>query len=152
MPYWSAFTDAYATKDIKWIKINIKKLRLIWLFLSLLGIIILIFSNFLYKVWIRNAVFVPFSLSLSMLIYVIVFTWHTLHTYFLNGIGKIRLQLTVITTGAVLNIPLVIYLGKIYGLVGVVSANSITFTLMSLIYTIQYKKIISETASNIWNK
>jgi O-antigen/teichoic acid export membrane protein len=152
MPYWSAFTDAYATQDLEWIKKNIKRLRIIWLSLSLLGLLVFIFSNFLYKIWIHNAVIVPISLSLCMLIYVMAYMWHTLHVYFLNGIGKIRLQLFVVVAGAIFNIPLAVYLGGRYGLQGVVGANSITFTIMGLIYTVQYRKIVSGTAVSIWNK
>ncbi len=152
MPYWSAFTDAYATKDINWIKNNIKKLRTIWFLLSIMGIMIFIFSSFLYKVWIHNVVSIPVSLSLCMVIYIIVYMWHTLHVYFLNGIGKIRLQLIVVIACAIFNIPLAVYLGRIYGLPGIVGANSIIFAFMGLIYTIQYRKIILETATNIWNK
>lgn len=152
MPYWSAFTDAYASNDLDWIKINIKKLRKIWLGLSILGILIFIFSGLIYKIWIHNAVFIPVSLSLWMLFYMIVYTWQTLHVYFLNGIGKIRLQLYVGTAGALLNIPLAIYLGKNFGLSGVVIANTTIFFFMGVIFTFQYNKIINKTAYKIWNK
>lgn len=152
MPYWSAFTNAYANRDLQWIRKSIRKLRIIWLCLSALGFVVFIFSDFLYKIWINNAVTIPVSLSFCMLLYVIVFIWHTMHVYFLNGIGKIRVQLFVVLAGAVLNIPLSICLGRSYGLSGVVCANSITFALMGAIYTIQYQKVVSGTASNIWNK
>lgn len=152
MPYWSAFTDAYAIKDMDWIKNSIKKLRMIWFCLSLFGVVILVLSNFLYKVWIHNAVFIPVSLSFWMLLYVIVFTWQSLHVHFLNGIGKIRLQLFIVIAGATLNIPLAIFLGKNFGLPGIVSANTIVFLFMGTIFTYQYKKIVSQTAYKIWNR
>jgi len=152
MPYWSAFTDAYATKDMVWIKNNMKKLRIIWLCLSLLGFVIFIFSDFLYKVWIHDAVFIPISLSFWMLIYVMVFTWQSLPVYFLNGIGKIRLQLFIVIAGATLNIPLAIFLGKNFGLPGIVIANTIVFLFMGTIFTYQYKKIVSQTAYKIWDR
>lgn len=151
-PYWSAFTDAYSSKDIDWIKSNIKKLRYIWLSLTFLGLVIFLLSDFLYKVWIDDAVKVPVFLSFVMLINVIVFMWHTLHVFFLNGIGKIRLQLFVILIGAIVNIILAILLGNIFGLPGVVGANSLVFGTMALIYTIQYKKIISNKAVGLWNR
>jgi O-antigen/teichoic acid export membrane protein len=152
MPYWSAFTDAYAKKDFDWIKSNIRKIRLIWLTLFLMGVGIFIYSGQLYKIWIKDAVQVPVTLSLCMLIYMGVYMWHTLHVYFLNGIGKIRLQLVVVMCGIFLGIPFILYLGKLYGLTGVVIANSVIFAVMGLFYTIQFKKIISGTATRIWNR
>ena len=152
MPYWSAFTDAYATKDLTWIKSNVKKLRIIWLLLAFFGILVFIFANFLYKIWIPKTILIPVSLSFTMLLYVIVYSWQTLHVYFLNGIGKIKLQLFVVIAGAILNIPLAIYLGKKYGLAGIVSSNTIIFFIMGMIFTIQYNKIVNETAFKIWNK
>ncbi len=152
MPYWSAFTDAYAKNDFDWIKVNIRKIRLIWLTLFLLGIGIFIYSAQLYKIWINDAVHIPAALSLSMLIYMGVYMWHTLHVYFLNGIGKIRLQLIVVLSGIAIGIPLILYLGKQYGLVGVVGANSAIFAVMGVIYTAQFKKIIRGNATGIWSR
>ncbi len=152
MPYWSAFTDAYAKNDFDWIKANIRKIRLIWLSLFALGLGIFIYSEQLYKIWINDAVHIPTALSLSMLIYMGFYMWHTLHVYFLNGIGKIRLQLVVVLSAIALGIPLILYMGKLYGLVGVVGANAAIFAVMGLIYTIQFKKIISGTAASIWNR
>lgn len=152
MPYWSAFTDAYAKNDMDWIKKSIRKLRIIWLLLSMLGMVVFLFSNLFYKIWIHNAVFIPILLSFCMLVYMLIYTWHSLHVYFLNGIGKIRLQLYVVVIGVLFNVPLAIYLGKIYGLPGIVGANSITFALMGSVYTVQYQKIVSGTATKLWNQ
>lgn len=87
-----------------------------------------------------------------MLIYMGVYMWHSLHTYFLNGIGKIRLQMVVVLAGVFLGIPFILYMGKQYGLIGIVSANTAIFAVMGLFYTIQFKKIISGTATSIWNR
>jgi O-antigen/teichoic acid export membrane protein len=151
-PYWSAFTNAYAKKDLAWIKDNVNKLRKVWLFLAVLGFIMLFYSDFLLNIWIHNSVTVPKSLSMSMLLYVIIYSWQTLHVYFLNGIGKIRLQLYIIIMGAVLNIPLSIFLGNRYGLAGIVNANSIIFLFMGAVFTMQYHRIINEKAFKIWNR
>lgn len=152
MPYWSAFTDAYAKNDLDWIKASIKKIRLIWLTLCLLGLGIFIYSGQLYKLWINDSVHIPTALSLCMLVYMAVYMWHTLHVYFLNGIGKIRLQLIVVLTSITVGIPLILYLGKLYGLNGVVAGNALIFFVMGLVYTLQFKKIISGTATGIWNR
>lgn len=152
MPYWSAFTDAYARADFSWIKTNIRYLRLFCLALVLIGIVILVFSKWIYKFWIGNAVIVPFSLSVGMLVYIATYMWHTLHVYFLNGTGKIRAQLLVGICGVLLNIPLAFILGKHFGLVGIIYSNSFTFLIMGLIYTFQYGKIVNRADKGIWAK
>jgi O-antigen/teichoic acid export membrane protein len=152
MPYWSAFTDAYAKKDFDWIRSNIKKIRMIWLTLVLLGLLIFIYSAKLYKVWINNSVQVPTALSLVMLFYMAAFMWHTLHVYFMNGVGKVRLQLVVLIAGITVGVPLIVYFGKLYGLIGVVGTNAVLFSVMGVVYTIQFKKIMNGTATGIWDR
>lgn len=152
MPYWSAFTDAYARADFSWIKTNIRYLRMFCVSLVLIGAVILLFSNWIYRLWIGNAVIVPFSLSVGMLVYIATYMWHTLHVYFLNGTGKIRVQLLVGICGVLLNIPLAFILGKQFGLVGIIYSNSFTFLIMGLIYTFQYGKIVNSADKGIWAK
>ena len=152
VPFWSAFTDAYATKDFKWIIKNIKRIRIIWLALSIAALLLYIASDAIYTVWIGSPITIPKSLSFCMFLYVVIFMWHTLHVYFLNGVGIIRLQLVLVTVAAVINIPLAIYLGKICGLSGIISANTIVFFIMGVVYTIQCNKIITKKATKIWAK
>ena len=151
-PFWSAFTNAYANKDFRWIISNIKKIRIIWIGLSVAALLLFLTSDSIYKLWINSRISIPKSLSFSMFLYVIIFMWQTLHVYFLNGVGIIRLQLILVTISALINIPLAIYLGKIYGLSGIISANTIVFFIMGIIFTIQYNKIITGKAANIWSK
>ena len=66
-PFWSAFTDAYIREDYKWMKSMINKLERIWLICIPLLVIMLIFSDYLYKFWIGDMIYIPFSLSLFSL-------------------------------------------------------------------------------------
>jgi len=151
-PYWSAFTESYAVNDIDWIKKSIKKLRSIWLMLFLLGLLIFSVRDFLFKIWIGDVILIPTVLSICIFINIMCYAWHTIHVCFLNGIGKIRLQLYVIVIGAAFNVYLSFLLGRLFFLPGIIIANAITFSIMGLIFTIQYSKIISGKASGIWIK
>ncbi len=151
-PFWSAFTDAYAKKDFSWIKVSIKKMRQLWLALAIGALMLLLVSQSLYKLWIGKAVIIPVSLSLGMAFYVMAYMWQTLHVYLLNGVGKVRLQLYLVIGSSLANIPLAVFLGKHYGLAGVVSANTILFTIMGIIFSIQCEKIINQTATGIWDR
>ncbi|AFH50773.1 O-antigen membrane protein [Ignavibacterium album JCM 16511] len=153
-PFWSAFTDAFVKRDFEWIKQVIKRLVQVWALLSVGTIIMILFSDFVYSVWIGNEIKIPFSLSVAMGIFMIVSNWNNIFAFFLNGIGKIRLQFYYSIFAAVINIPLSIILAKEMkmGITGVITATIICIGFASLWAPIQYKKIITETAKGIWNR
>jgi O-antigen/teichoic acid export membrane protein len=152
-PLWSAFTDAYVKNDFGWIKTTLSKMRKIWFLLIIFTILILLCSPLIYKWWMRgNKVQVPFTLSVAMSSYVIVYIWQTIHVFLLNGIGKIKLQLYLVIISGVINIPLAIFLGRKIGLVGITLTSTLLFIVMGIIFSIQTQKILNNTATNIWNK
>jgi len=151
-PLWSAFTDAYAKEEFAWIKTTLSKMKKVWGLLIIFTILVLLLSPWIYKVWIKDLVTVPFALSAAMSSYVIVYIWQTIHVFFLNGIGKIKLQLYLVIFSGLINIPLAVFLGKKLGLVGITLTSTLLFIFMGTIFSIQTRKILNKTAVNIWNK
>jgi O-antigen/teichoic acid export membrane protein len=151
-PLWTAFTDAYAKEDFNWIKSTLSKMRIIWYLLIGFTVLLLLSSPLLYKWWVGNKVQVPFALSLAMGSYVIVYIWQTIHVFFLNGIGKIKLQLYLVIFSALVNIPVAIILGKKMGLVGITLTSTMLFIIMGIIFSVQTHKILNKTAIKICNK
>jgi Na+-driven multidrug efflux pump len=72
-------------------------------------------SNYIYKIWIRQDLMISSNLTLTMAIYVIINLWNGIYSQFLNGVGKIKLQLIIAVVGGVINIPLSFYLCKYLG-------------------------------------
>ncbi|HCY74351.1 MAG TPA: hypothetical protein DHV28_00385 [Ignavibacteriales bacterium] len=153
-PFWSAFTEAYVKQEFDWIKNSIRKLIFIWFLLSIVAIVMVLLSNFAYKIWIGPEVKVPFLLSLFTGLFVIIANWNNIFGYFLNGVGKVRLQLYSSIFMAVLNIPLSVFLAKYMemGITGVIVATNICLLIASIWAPIQYHKIINNKATGIWNK
>ena len=151
MPFWSAFTEAWTKKDTPWIKNALKRLVQLWALLSIVTIIMLVFSNIIYKLWVKEIV-VPLSISIVMALYVILNAWCGIFSHFLNGVGKIKLQLYSGAFGALINIPLSIYLGKHLGIYGVVLSTTILAVISAIWSPIQYLKLINNKATGIWNK
>lgn len=149
-PLWSAFTDAYVKKELEWIKKTLLNLVKIWILTSLGAIIILFLSPYLYYFWVGERVTIQFSLSIAMAANVIAYSFQTIYVFFLNGIGKIQLQLYLIIACASINIPLTIYLGKMFGLIGITATSTFIFLITGLVYKIQTNKIIKGTAKGIW--
>lgn len=153
-PYWSAFTDAYAKNDMTWIKQSINKMRMLWLYATLLTLVLYVFSGAFYKFWLGDKVNIPIPalLSLSMAIYVALTAWQSIYTYALNGIGKLRVQLILVIITAIINIPLSVILIKWVGIAGTVIANIILVFIMNIVFTYQINQIINQKAKGIWNK
>ena len=153
-PIWSMTTKAYAEGDFSWIRASMKKLFLVWIFLAAVLIFQIFVSKPLYKIWTGNNVAVPFTLSVVMCAYFIVLTWGSIFANFLNGVGKVRLQLYFSTASMLLNIPLAIIFIKVFhmGLIGIPIATIIITGIASSISYIQYKKIINLSATGLWNK
>lgn len=152
LPFWSAFTEAWVKKDIEWIKATMKKLRLLWIILTIVALIMLLFSNVVYKFWVGKNIFIPLSVSLAMASYVIINAWNGIHSQFINGVGKIKLQLYIALASSLINIPLAIYLGRHLGIYGVVLSTSIISIIGAIVSPIQYNKIINNRARGIWAK
>jgi len=152
MPLWSAFTEAWVKNDIEWIKNTLRKLRIWWIVMSCGTILMLICSNFVYRIWIGANLKIPFSISLVMSIYVMIYAWNGIYTQFLNGVGKIRLQLFSGIWGILLNIPMAIFLGKKIGISGVVLSIVILAAINMVWEPIQVKKILNKTAKGIWDR
>lgn len=151
-PFWSAYTEAWIRKDFIWIKSSLRKLRILWGVLSIVTIIMFVFSNLFYKIWVGEEIKVPISVSAMMAVYVIMNAWTGIYSLFLNGAGKIRLQLYASILGMFLNIPLSIFLGKIFGIAGVLLSTVFLCLISMVIEPIQTSKLLNNTAKGIWDK
>ena len=92
-PFWSASTEAYQKNEIQWIKNGIKKYNQLNILMLLGGIIMLVFSDTVYRYWIgEGKVNIDFSLSLWGFIYFNVIIFGGKYVNFLNGISALRIQ------------------------------------------------------------
>src|SRR3981081_443958 len=94
-------------------------------FLTIFALIMLIVANFIYKIWVGKEIAVPFDLSVIVSMYVIINAWNAIYSLFLNGVGKIKLQLYVGVFDMLVNVPLAIYLGRKLGVQGIVLSSVI---------------------------
>lgn len=151
-PFWSATTEAWIKKDILWIKGIIGKLRMIFLLLVGLLILMLLLCKPVYNAWIGNKVTVSFELSLMVAICTAFQIWQAIYLQFLNGISKVMLQMYVLVTLALLNVPMAIFFGHRLGVPGIVLSSVIIYSVFGSIMCLQTEKIINNKASGIWNR
>lgn len=153
-PFWSAYTNAWASKDITWIKNTHKKLIRAWILFVSVAFIVLVFSKEIYALWLQKDLKIPFTLSLLLFIYNTVFSFGYVNNMFINGIGKIKLQGISLFIGAVIYLPFVFLFINIFKLniEGIVLAMIVSNFYLPIIAPIQYYKIINNKSEGIWNK
>ncbi len=153
VPFWSAYTEAYHKNDMPWIISTNKTLMKIWGAMSVASVGMLLISGWFYKIWVPE-IEVPFALSFFMCLYVICLTWGNIFVVFINGIGKVQLQLIVSVFGALLNIPLSYFFAKVVGLgvAGVILASTISIAYGPILAPIQFHKFIKGNPKGIWNR
>ncbi len=152
LPFWSAFTEAYCKLDYQWIRKSINNLIKIWIIFLIITIAMIFSSHFVYEIWVGGQIVVPFSLTVLMGLYAIITNWNSIFAYFLNGIGKIRIQFYYSILLGLITIPLTLYLGRKIGLEGVILSTCIILFINSLFAPVQYLKIITGSANGIWLK
>lgn len=153
-PYWTAFTEAYIKKDFIWIKATITKLKYYWMANILILAFMVLICNWAIHIWVGDFVKIPISLSLSICAYVAITNWNAIFASFLNGVGKLKVQIMYAIIMGILNIPISFIFVKIFkfGTFAMPLSNFVCLSLGAIISYIQYIKIINKNAVGIWNK
>lgn len=149
---WNAYTDAYVKGDMGWIKKTFRRALKMWTISVICGIIMLASSGIFYRLWIKEAVIVPMSISACVLIYISMFNLNNCVTYLLNGLNKIRVQIYTSVAFTVIFLIAVTLVGKAHGVTGIVLCMSASYGLMSIIHLYQCRLLIDGKAKGIWNK
>ena len=151
-PLWSAITEAYIKEDTLWINNIIKRLNQLLLLLAFAGIILIMISPFVYKIWLNNTFTPNFVLLSLLLLYFIFYSRSLLYRSFMNGAGKISLQFIVTFIQSLLHIPFAILMGKYIGLPGIVMVMILWAFINAIWEHIQFSRNINKTAKGIWNR
>lgn len=153
-PMWSAVTEAYHKKDYEWIKNSMHKFKLFAIALSALSVVMLFISEYVYKIWIGDAVDIPFTLSLAICIQTIIYTFSSPYVTFLNGTGKIKLVSYLVIIQSIVYLPIVYVLVKYFnlGVFSIILASLICEIPIRIVQPYQYLLIINNKAKGIWNK
>lgn len=151
-PFWSAFTDAYTKKDYKWMVSTVSKLERIWLLSTVVAILMLVVSPFVYRIWIKESVYVPFALSAAMAVFVMTRNLADVYMYAINGIGTIRLQFIVYLLFAVISWPSLVWSCRLFGVYGIVLFPSLVYIIQAVVGKMQLTRLMNGTAVGLWNK
>ena len=153
-PYWSSFTEAYAKQDLDWIRGSVSRIQKIWFLVPVALSLMVLLSNWFYRIWVGETVKVPIELSIAMAVFVAMLSFNMIYVQFVNGVGKIRLQIVIAIIVTIINIPLSVTLGKYMGLgpTGVVLATAVCLSASVVVFPIQYIKLMNGSAEGVWDK
>lgn len=153
-PVWPMVSKKYAEKDFLWIRDKVENLLKIFGMFIVLGIGMLIFAEFVYKIWIGDKLHIPFNLSLTLFFYSIILIWGNLFAVVMNGIGKAKFQMLLSIFSIVMNIPLSILFVKVFnwGVIGIPLATCISMLLNGGLIAMQYYLVINLKATGIFNR
>lgn len=152
LPFWSAFTDAYAKNELSWMSSTYSKLSKIWTLTIVIFAVLLFLSPFVYKYWLAKDIEIDFKLSLAMGLNMIILSRANLYMLCLNGIGKVFMQMIVYLIFAVLAIPMMYLLTKLLGYYGIIMVTSLVYLCQAVTGHIQLKMILKGKDNGIWSK
>jgi len=152
-PVWSAVTDAYSKSDFLWLKKTFKYANWLSVFFGAGVVFMILIANWIYKIWIGNEILIPINLSVALGLYTIFSLIITPTSYFINGIGKLKLTGIFTFFQILLYLFLVFIFKNIFGnSTGIILAIFGPLILVGIIQVIQVHKLLNKTAKGIWNK
>lgn len=144
-PLWSSYTDAYHRQDFAWIKQTLHK-QLIFFGLIILAVMIFILmAKPIIALWIGYDLEVLMPTVISIGVFILISIWNNIFAFFVNGIGKIKIQLFTAIIAMLINIPLAIFLVKFFefGVSGIVWSTCISLSIFAFIGPIQVFTILN---------
>lgn len=151
-PMWTAVTDAYAQGDMKWIRAALLRCHKILYLLSFAVVLMIVLSPWIYDAWLKSQIFIPMKLTIMMGIYMYVMAWSLCYSYFLNGMGLLRIQTVHTVVTALAFYPLCNYLGNLWGIEGIL-VTMILLMLPGLILNVLQVHFFMKMPNNsFWNK
>ncbi len=134
-------TKEYSTHNLNWINRSLRKSMILAIFVSLVTIILILFSPFIYGIWLGNKIVVPYQLTISIGVYTIMNVLINPMSTFMNAIGKIDLFVRFTP------IEIIFYIGGCFlfdKLVGNVNAIIYALILTSFVGMIVQPKILTK--------
>jgi len=152
MPFWNATTDAFERGDMAWIRRANQKMNWMTAGIAFLLIIMVVISPWIYDIWIGQSCHVPFEMTVMTALYIFLLILSLRYSYFLNGIGALRLQLHMTFMAAVF-IPAAWAVSTLtHNIIWFMAVMCLCNLPGIVVNIIQFNKIQNGTATGIWRK
>ena len=105
-PLWNAYTEAYVKKDFAWLRQTVRKMLKLMVPIGGLCVLLAVLNDWIISIWIRKAVAIPSYLAAVAGMFAFISCLNNVFAIFLNGVGKIQLQMYLSIVSAITVIPL----------------------------------------------
>lgn len=137
-PLWSAYTDAYVKKDFIWMENTIKKMLYIMILILAVSLFLIWKIDFIIDLWLgNNFIIISKYLVVCMACMVVINCWTNIWATFVNGIGKVNIQMYSNLFSAIIVIPISWYFMLQIGVAGMALAIAIAWLLTGIPLFIQ---------------
>jgi len=145
-PIWSAFTQAKTLNDIIWVKKTISRLNKLMIPTILLLVLMSFGARYVISIWTKGMVIISIPMIIFFAIYSFISIWNNIYAFFLNGIGKTRIQIFTSIIASLIHIPLAYILVKHfhYGSEGIVFSMTISLLFFAIAGPVQTYKILKD--------
>jgi O-antigen/teichoic acid export membrane protein len=129
-PLWPAYGEALVRNDCHWIKKTFWKSFYGSIAICIIFSLLLIpLGNILAKGWLGKEIDLPTNLLIGFGLWAILSGYMSATTMFLNGVGKLKVQILAFLGFGVFSIFLKVILARIFGAPGVIFATVIAFVI-----------------------
>lgn len=150
-PIWSSVTEAYAVKDFDYLKKTLKRLNYLSVLFSVGVLVLLAISNPLYHIWLKGKVEIPFTISMAMALYAIIYMFQAPYSAFINGMGKVKFTSFLAVPGILIYLLSAVFISKYLGSsAGVITGITLASLIGLVIQRIQVSKLLNGRATGIW--
>lgn len=150
-PIWSSVTEAYILKDFDYLKKTMKRLNYLSILFSAGVLVLLCISGPLYHVWLKGKVEIPFTISLAMALYAIIYMFQAPYSAFINGMGKVRFTSLLAVPGIIVYLLGAIFISRyLNSSAGVITGITLSSLIGLVIQKIQVSKLLKNRAKGIW--
>ena len=87
-----------------------------------------------------------------MALYVMFQTVANIYMYLINGTSKVRVQLIVYASFALISVPMIVLSCHSFGIAGAVIVPALVYAIQAIVGKVQITKLIEGRATGIWNK
>lgn len=142
---WPLYAKYYHEHNYDWIKNSFSKFHRIMILIFAAILVLGLLSNTIIFLWIGKENYITTIVIYSIVIMTFLRIFFTFYANFFNGIGRLKSQIYLMGGGAVLKIPLTVYLLKNnFGVASVLLTTSLFLFIWSIVLFLQTKSIIND--------
>lgn len=156
-PFWAGFTDAWIKKDFFWIRRILRNLLSLWLVFVLgLGFMVY-FSDQAFSLWLGKQAGTSKPEKIGFVlgaIFTALCTWGNIFSFFLNGVGRLRVQMLSAFFIILAMFPVLFGLNQAFGMnyINLFITIIILMLLGVVVGPLQTYLLLNGKAKGIWGK